>query len=113
MGGVAIHYEHDRALWRDVLQKQMLQKQILQPIHHEVHLFFISLTSLFLVVSSNTWEAGEPTAIGTAGLGGDTVKMAGPVEARKKGMVCIIFNSARFTDVLALHLGLFPILHMS
>jgi len=24
VGGVAIHYEHDGALWRDVLQKQIL-----------------------------------------------------------------------------------------
>jgi len=39
----------------------------------------MSRTSLFLVVSSSTCEAGEPTATGTAGLGGDTVKMVGPV----------------------------------
>lgn len=65
-----------------------LQSIICNSNRHEAHLFFMSLTSLFLVVSSNTWEAGEPTAIGTAGLGGDTVKMAGPVEAIERKVWC-------------------------
>lgn len=81
------------------------------------HLFFMSRTSLFLVVSSSTCEAGEPTATGTAGLGGDTVKMVGPVAARERGMdgdlvhayVCVyvhvlfayvVCNGERFSDTL-------------